>query len=928
MSRIRITPRQRSNIIGRLEGILREVYLIEGNEVFDPRTNELFRIDRRSNAYLRRINDIINSYEPPTIQANSIAPDFEIWFPNFIEGLRNNAGNSINISWNGIENINFDVDIPNNPTRAQLLGIIHTDFRFSSDLTIFSKHQFDLGEYPPDVEITIIRDVERRNIQQLFRDGLDHCVFEPIKLWALDMSEKCEKKTQKIKYNTLLKRAKELEKEYEKGVPAEDINKICDYLQIGIDITAPLTNKVFVSHRSNKKPKKVFKFINTRLNHVEIGGIVSENNTIELETYEELLDKKAELDNENEFYVYIKSHKNVSSVITLHNKFVVNNEYNKVKKEFMKTTGLNNCMLDDIDDNNLSFFVWQGTHYNETIDFQELKGLIKHIDQKKAYANFHISKYYNGLLGKITDFRKVDKMIKDKNGYIPALYRIWNLNFDNCKYTKLLQKLGCYKNNNIYPSCELEFLLDIGITFEVFEGCWGVKSIDFRFPEEMLKDDNGVKRYARFVGGCDSHKLTKRIWLKGDYEYFQNLQDDNNRIQYDEELNEGCITFKKEHNFHLGHITAFITSLQRINCIEQLFNFKYENIIRICCDGIYYINDEPELVNLFRVKGEIKLGNKAGDNYCSNMIDCDEKYEEYLPEFKENIKEELHIGAGGTGKTHINLSDEGYCKVLYIAPSYKLASKKREEYNCKSTCWNQLLTDDPTIYGNYLKYYNTLIFDEVSMMNQKDLQTIRKRYNNCKIIMCGDLGFQLPCFSTYKDKQLNIEEKQFKNIVRYEKNYRVKCDRLHTLLLKLREMMDSWGGDQHLKYVLNNYNDRVVNNTNNYDIKDYILTYTNASKDLYTELYKGKFEKEKYYFTERYGEYCNGSIDILPKDYKGGKCDIRHAFTIHSIQGETIPDDKKLFIDITGFNYSIDGKLLYTAISRARRLSQIYFVVK
>ena len=255
MSRIRITPRQRSNIIGRLEGILRENDLIEGNDVLDPRTNELFRINRRSNAYLRRINDIINTYEPPTIQANSIEPDFDIWFPNFIEGLRNNAGNSINISWNGIENINFDVDIPNNPTRAQLLGIIHTDFRFSSDLTIFSKHQFDLGEYPPDVEITIIRDVERRNIQQLFRDGLDHCVFEPIKLWALDMSEKCEKKTQKIKYNTLLKRAKELEKEYEKGVPAEDINKICDYLQIGIDITAPLTNKVFVSHRSNKKPK-------------------------------------------------------------------------------------------------------------------------------------------------------------------------------------------------------------------------------------------------------------------------------------------------------------------------------------------------------------------------------------------------------------------------------------------------------------------------------------------------------------------------------------------------------------------------------------------------------------------------------------------------------------------------------------------------
>ena len=128
--------------------------------------------------------------------------------------------------------------------------------------------------------------------------------------------------------------------------------------------------------------------------------------------------------------------------------------------------------------------------------------------------------------------------------------------------------------------------------------------------------------------------------------------------------------------------------------------------------------------------------------------------------------------------------------------------------------------------------------------------------------------------------------------------------------------------------MLKHYKERVIKQIEGYDIQDYILTYTNSMKDTYTEKFKGTFgDREKFIFKERYGEYCNGSIDILPVDNDiKGKKEIRHAFTIHSIQGETVTEDKKLFIDTHLFETSEDAKLLYTAISRAKCLSQIYFI--
>ena len=50
-------------------------------------------------------------------------------------------------------------------------------------------------------------------------------------------------------------------------------------------------------------------------------------------------------------------------------------------------------------------------------------------------------------------------------------------------------------------------------------------------------------------------------------------------------------------------------------------------------------------------------------------------------------------------------------------------------------------------------------------------------------------------------------------------------------------------------------------------------------------------------------------------------CEVRHAFTAHSIQGETAYE--KLFIESSRM---FDARMFYTAISRAKKLSQIFIV--
>lgn len=760
-------------------------------------------------------------------------------------------------------------------------------------------------------------------ITQLFREGITNCLFTPIRLWAMNKLDDAKTKPTKSRYNVIIKNINVLEEMYKNGVPEDAVSQICNKLQVDISIELPFgtANKTLIEGQSIKKRLKYFKFMNTRLNHVDLNEVVHQDKPIEI-TREELLEVKDELDQNGTFYTFNKDMTNVSSITTLTHQYTIANEFGAICQKFEIDNGLNFCKIDDIDDRELSHFINSGTNYNVTVDFQDIDEAvdnnhdgISHIDMYRAYSQFKKCWAYEGFLGKITDFRQTNKIMG------VGLYMITNIMFDTCvpSFKAIHDKLSIYVNNCVYTSAELKMLDLYNVTYEIVGGCWGVKPIEFEFNTDMMeKKDEGVNYYSKWAGKCDTHRVKKQFWIKGDKEYFDIIRNncEEGVVKWFEN-NEGCIEFPKKHNYHLGHITAFITAYQRISVIEQLHEFDISNIVRVCSDGIYFTGECVPLKNVFRIKKDIKLSNEASSRYVDKLPPIGVDW----GVFRDHYNKELHIGEGGCGKTHYNCIDKGLIKTMFLAPSWKLARGKQVELGINCSVWARAICSDPEKITAIKERANVLIIDEVSMLSEEQKELFFKIYGDMKIIMCGDLGYQLPCIEGEEMKDTG-----FDNIVSHKTDHRCKDERLKAIKNTLRAMIlqkrsknyiNQWVVDEFRKY------DRVIGlETLNekYDVKDTILTGTNETKDFYTNIFKEKFPTEKYFMKENNRLYCNGDI-VITHIKPDSKCDIQHAFTSHSFQGETCED--KLFIDSSRM---FDSRMFYTAISRARRLDQIFII--
>jgi len=770
----------------------------------------------------------------------------------------------------------------------------------------------------------------KEKIVQYFKDGITHCVFTPIKEWAIDCLENSKSVRAKSRYDNILKDIDIYNEKYKNGINELELNEVCNKLQIDITIDLPFCEKHFIECKTIKKKLKAFKFMNSRLNHVDLNKITSMNEVTKI-SRGELLDIQKTLDKTKEFYTFTRDFENINSISTLSKCYRFDNEFGDVCNKFEIDNGLNYCKIDDIDDKELSSFINKGTNYNGTIDFIDTNKInandINHIDMKRAYANFKKCSVYQGFLGKITDFRLTNKIMGI------GLYRVSLFDFSNVKqkdFIKYNEILKIYENNNVYTSPELLFLSSFGIKYTIICGCWGIKPLEFEFNDEMMKDRiNEPKYYAKWAGLCDSHKLYKKFNIKCKREYYNLLKDYTSDYNGNEpickwfENNEAQICYPKKHNFHLGHITAFITSYQRISVLEQLFEIDYKNVIRVCVDGIYHKQEKVNLKNVFRVKNDNKnFTNEPSLKYCNNINKYSGIINNNLPIFRENYSKELHLGEGGCGKTHYNCNDKGLIKVLFLAPSWKLASIKKKETNINCNVWANALTDDVEKIKMIKEKFNVLIIDEVSMLTNNQKKQYFKLYGDMKLIFCGDLGYQL---MSIIGEEMNKNE--FDNIVNHDTDYRCKDIKLKEIknilrkMIKERKTKDEINKFLKIKFRELNKFVSITELKEKYKIEDMILTGNNIFKDYFTSLFSGKFNKEKYYITENNRLYSNGEIIISEAKPENIRSEIRHSFTTHSIQGETA--HKNLYIDI---NNMFDPRMAYTAISRAKTLEQIFFI--
>jgi len=795
------------------------------------------------------------------------------------------------------------------------------------------------------VYITSSTLITPNHINQSFLDGEVHCVFTPIKEKIATLTEK-SKKPINDKNKALLNKVIKLEKKYPNGVSEEVIDGVMKELKIKATIQLPFQN-IHKTYGETEKNIMTMSYINTRLNHLDIQGDTFFNDNLQIIDDNEFDDKLIELDTNDIPYLYERNKFHTRLIRTrdtiYQRKSSGYGEEVKLLEE--KYPFLRNSKICDITDPELSKFIRMGTKQTTSVKFENhRKSLIRnpknkegdyikknweHIDQSKSYTRSKDYEFFEGFIGKITDFRLCDRI--EGIGF----YYISNIDFTRCNihFKRLIQYTDIYRGKDIWSSVELKYLQRKGATFKIIMGAWGITE-DFDFPTTFYEKLGDVPYYSIYTGCCnmtfeDTTHIYKKIRNEKDKQYASIIACEypNTKILDDEMM----ITINKKNNLHLSHFAGFIYAYQRLNLLSQLELMDINKILRINTDGIYYLPHDFQLYKNFNKKDGSYIGLIDGEReqgfLTNTFTTLTNRYD--LMMFKMKLAEtsnrihyekEIFLGAGGTGKTHINLNDKGLHKALFCAVSHKLLADKMNEFpNIKTKTIAHILMKENI--QTIIKEYNTLIIDECSMINNVSKNFILKTYKNLKIIFCGDIDCQVePVEGKIMDKR------GFDNITTLTINYRSNKELLMVLEEARRLCYDN-SFESNLTMLKRIRREDIAEFYTQYD---YILAHHHTTIDEINKIVEVKNIPKKVYMLKCGDDYNTGDVfyDIPTNILNNKRLDqtkyyrLTYGLTIHSVQGITIASNK-IFIDEEVLYHP---RILYTALSRAKSLDQIYMV--
>ena len=614
---------------------------------------------------------------------------------------------------------------------------------------------------------------------------------------------------------------------------------------------------------------------------------------------------------------------------------------------------------------------------------------IKHIDIKKAYTQFKASKYYNGFCGSITDLRQVDNYEQVGLYYIDNIdfsnaddkFVFYNNNMNwfinkNIYTDAELRFLKDMKVSFIVKYGAYGIKTDFQFNEDMIKGKERIGLIkkpsryngDLDTYEEEKEIDLKISFYAKFIGKCYSAYEEKKISMFGELDYFRRMKDRTNKIFYDYDRKEATIFYPRKRVIHYKHISAQVLAYQRLNIMEQLMKMDETKLLRVCVDGIYYDDHEFEMSDIYQDKtSEMTFMNSPSVDYLSNIFKdknkCSVSGIKFGPK-RTFIKKLCVIGGGGNGKSTREFMDHGHTNVLYLAPSWKLSAKVLEELANKETPLKLNDRIDVNVYHRFLymdfeynlqKRYNVILCDEASQLTEKQKKIIFNIPNK-KVIFLGDIGYQLEPVIDYKElKKYHIKKKiqtdylewiktdghfemnlkGFDKVEELTTDYRASCDKLKDMKRKLRQLIIKQ------KYAKKDIRNEITQQALQYvrsiiqkgdpeelyKKTDMILSSTHKKIKYYNQMFS---HLEKYLVKSNSRLYKNGQIvfdkpeGVKIMKYKDTDINVNHCYTIHAIQGETLGHNDKLFID---FDNMFSGvRMIYTAISRARRLDQIYLI--
>lgn len=798
----------------------------------------------------------------------------------------------------------------------------------------------------------------------------EHCILSPIIEFLQNKKDDEQAKSMLKKIIPYYNQNKN------RGLSIDMIKELINTLKyIGIHILSPIryyNDIITLKHENNRKPSFVFNFINSIKNHLEF-KMIKDIKDIDQEilSKEEINNLAKKLILEKEGFTYSQDNYDNYLKIDIFDKIYIEQNHDfeqKLFKQFIEQ--FKGLEMDLKTQYELTQFVRAGCFTSSVpIKFNKFKDIQKNeyscLDMKTAYLKFQSCKYYQGFPSVFSGFYRGNftiDFIKENIGY----YKIENISYDEgIKFDilKYVENLKLFKTDLIYPSCFLLFLNKIGYKFDITHGAYCNKKLE-NIDVSMIQNEK--KYYTKIIGKLGYLSDEMNINIHGDVEFGSslihlfgmeniNVHSKNYKISphFDLETDElqGSLTvnIKKNHAVHYSHIYGFITAYTYIQILEKLFEIPYEDTYQIMLDGIFMnknIIKKYEDKGLFEIKNDQKLSSYAGDTFLNKFGDFSDinfkKLELSTIEFKKQIT--ILNGAGGTGKTTEAINNNKNLLVCYVAPGYKLCRKIKKEYpRVIYTTYNTLTSKSGEHSENYKRSFsgnptpNIIILDEFHQTSGEDmLNFIKNKFPYSKIyviidvfhhpILNKDMPYQLSIESSKYEFTFNYQKYEHKN---YEINYRFKDNKLKDFCQEIRKYIKDGKFTNGIEYIYKMLPMIKMDELSHiYDYKNDTIICSlregnkNKDNDYVYQLTKllDKENNKKYLVNKSDFKYSKG--DIIYDEKPKSNSELRHAFTAHAIQGETLKKPQNIYI------YEKEMTLihLYVSISRAEYFDQIKII--
>jgi len=774
--------------------------------------------------------------------------------------------------------------------------------------------------------ITRAKKMPSKKLIQAFREGENHCVFEPLIMLFQSYYENSETVSSKQRYKGLVKRLKGLAITYDKGVPENKLEEIGKIISRRIVMHNVVGNEI--KSYNNTSPRD-FHFTNTRGDHVEQGFLTLDKQFTSV-SKEELRTIQYNHDKEGKFYLFSGDmYNNIpQSIRSAEGAWAVYNKNFEVFTAFNQSQGIPNYALNGAEYPELTEFIQQGCVVHSAVvplddDYNDLTDA-KMLDIEKAYTQHKYAPGYKGFMGHIQQWRKFKQTHSDFIKTHLGIYQFKHLVGGALNQRGIWLEPG---ETYILPSPEIEMRISYGMEIELLAGCWGSR-FDIEYTEEMLDE----RRYCEWAGKLMMDKSKQFFVFPGNAEWASHLTAELGEENVRFYANCGKIQLrysKKAYNV-LHHITAFITSYTRMNIMALMVSGIQNDckLLKVVLDGLYYKGDIPDVhVPCHTDKKLIThLGTK--DNwYDPSDIDTS-TWAEYNG-LDGNV---VLLGAGGTGKSYSIANDRGLITPLYVIPQHTLGRKSRAVNGWTYTTIHKLIGQESKDADGKVKTClpykddhrepGIIFIDELTMIEGTWIDKAITLYPNSMFIIAGDIdtaGRWFQCrnghpgaFSTVWKPPASFQ------FITYETDYRASgSPELQELKKEIREEMkkimqdscDDGGQIDAIRlshwfsttYTTTPFSDAVAM----FAPGDVWLAGTHKTNDRLMErgIVSGWINKNK---------------EIVYIETEGK---IRGSFTTHSFQGLTI-EKGKVFVSLDCFEYA----MLYTAVSRCVDIDQLVIV--